>query len=77
MRKNILVTGCAGFIGSAISRKLIDNKYNVFGIDNLSTGKKKNIPKNLKGVNFIINIILILSFVKKFFSVHKSSQLSY
>ena len=50
MRKNILVTGCAGFIGSAISKKLIDNKYNVFGIDNLSTGKKKNIPKNLKFV---------------------------
>ena len=50
MRKNILVTGCAGFIGSAISKKLIDNQYNVFGIDNLSTGKKKNIPKNLKFV---------------------------
>ena len=26
MKKNILVTGCAGFIGSAISKKLIDNK---------------------------------------------------
>ena len=50
MTKNILVTGCAGFIGSAISKKLIDNQYNVFGIDNLSTGKKKNIPKNLKFV---------------------------
>lgn len=48
MKKNILVTGCAGFIGSSISKKLIQNKYNVFGIDNLSTGKKKKIPKEVK-----------------------------
>ncbi len=43
--KNVLVTGGAGFIGSNLVDKLILQKYNVTIIDNLSTGKKKNINK--------------------------------
>jgi UDP-glucuronate 4-epimerase len=35
-KKNYLITGCAGFIGSALSRKLIDNGHNVIGVDNLN-----------------------------------------
>ena len=34
--KNILVTGAAGFIGFHISKRLIENKINVIGIDNLN-----------------------------------------
>ena len=34
MKKNILVTGCAGFIGSALAKKLVEKNYNVYGIDN-------------------------------------------
>ena len=37
----ILVSGAAGFIGSKICKKLIDQKYTVLGIDDLSVGKKK------------------------------------
>ncbi len=44
----ILVTGVAGFIGSKICKKLIENKYTVVGIDDLSNGKKKNIPIGIK-----------------------------
>lgn len=44
--KKILVTGCAGFLGSQISKLLIKHKYKVYGIDNLSTGSKKNLPKS-------------------------------
>ncbi len=32
----ILVTGCAGFIGFHITKKLLSMKYEVFGIDNLN-----------------------------------------
>jgi len=40
-----LVTGGAGFIGSAISQKLIDKGHEVYIIDNLTTGFIHNIPK--------------------------------
>tara|TARA_B100000401_G_C52670935_1_gene654852 strand:- start:10 stop:927 length:918 start_codon:yes stop_codon:yes gene_type:complete len=52
---NILITGVAGFIGSHIARRFIDEGFNVIGIDNLSSGKEENIPKE---VNFF-NIDLI------------------
>ncbi len=41
----ILITGGAGFIGSNLAAKLIKEGYKVFIIDNLSSGKKENIPK--------------------------------
>lgn len=34
--KDILITGGAGFIGSNLALKLIDNGYNITVIDNLS-----------------------------------------
>ena len=39
-----LVTGGAGYIGSTVSNLLLDNGHQVYIIDNLSTGLKKNIP---------------------------------
>ena len=33
---NILLTGCAGFIGYHLSLKLLDKGYRVIGIDNLN-----------------------------------------
>lgn len=40
---NILVTGGAGFIGSHIVDRYIEEGYKVIIVDNLSTGYKKNI----------------------------------
>lgn len=40
-----LVTGGAGFIGSAVTTKLINQGHKVYIIDNLNTGFKFNIPK--------------------------------
>ena len=45
-----LVTGAAGFIGSAIATRLISVGHDVWTIDNLSTGYEANIPD---GVFFI------------------------
>jgi len=44
MKKNILVTGCAGFIGFHVSETFLKKKFTVFGIDNLN----KYYDKNLK-----------------------------
>ena len=48
--KTFLVTGAAGFIGSALARYLVNNGNQVITIDNLSTGFEKSIPD---GVTFI------------------------
>jgi UDP-glucuronate decarboxylase len=41
----VLLTGAAGFLGSHISKKLIDNNHEVIGLDDLSTGSIKNIEQ--------------------------------
>ena len=41
----ILLTGAAGFLGSHISKKLIDNNHEVIGLDDLSTGSTNNIEQ--------------------------------
>jgi len=43
-----LVTGGAGFIGSNLVDKLIENGWGVIVLDDLSTGKSKNINSNAK-----------------------------
>ena len=35
-RNKILVTGCAGFIGMHLCKKLLELNYNVIGIDSLN-----------------------------------------
>lgn len=55
-----LVTGGAGFIGSAVINKLIQNGHNVVTIDNLSTGIISNIPENcefIKGNDYDEEVI--------------------
>ena len=48
---NVLITGVAGFIGSNIAKRFIDEGYKVIGIDNLHNGKIKNIPKEVDFIN--------------------------
>lgn len=57
-----LVTGGAGFIGSIISKKLLFLGNKVTIIDNLSTGKKSNIPSQ---ANFIEGDLSKLKTIKK------------
>jgi UDP-glucuronate decarboxylase len=41
--KRILVTGAAGFLGSFLCERLVNAGHHVLGIDNFSTGRKRNI----------------------------------
>jgi UDP-glucose 4-epimerase len=49
-KKRVLVTGVAGFIGSHMADGLMAKGFEVIGLDNMSTGEKRNIPK---GITFI------------------------
>lgn len=47
-----VVTGAAGFIGSHLVDRLIEDGHDVIGIDNLSTGAKENLLTHLNGDSF-------------------------
>ena len=75
----ILVTGCAGFIGSHLCEKLVKQKYKVVGIDNLSNGKISNLSsikdnKNFEFIKADINNLNILS--KNLFKIDKICHLA-
>lgn len=52
MKKRILVTGGAGFIGSHLCERLIQQGHNVLCLDNLFTGSKDNILHLLNNPQF-------------------------
>ena len=50
--RKALVTGAAGFLGSHLCRRLLDDGYEVTALDNLFTGTKKNIEMLLDNRRF-------------------------
>jgi len=52
MSKKILVTGGAGFIGSHLCEKLLNEGNEVICVDNFFTGSKKNVTHLLDNNNF-------------------------
>ena len=62
---NILLTGGAGYIGSHICYTLLDLGYSVSTIDNLSTGNKNLIPKEVNHINAdISDVQTVTSLIK-------------
>ncbi len=51
-RKRILITGAAGFLGSHLCDRFIKEDYHVIAMDNLITGRLKNIEHLFKLENF-------------------------
>ena len=52
MNKRILITGGAGFIGSNLCEKLLNDGHKIICIDNLCTGNIKNIEHLFVNANF-------------------------
>ena len=56
----LIVTGCAGFIGSTMVDRLLQLGFKVTGVDNLSTGQQRFLDSATKDPNFeFINLDLI------------------
>ncbi len=53
MKKTILITGGAGFIGSHLCEYFLKNDHKVVCLDNMITGNVKNINKLKKYENFV------------------------
>lgn len=49
----LLLTGCAGFIGSNILEKVLNMGWVVIWLDNLATGHRKHIAPYLSNKNFV------------------------
>ncbi len=52
MKKKVLITGAAGFLGSHLCDRFIKEGYFVYGMDNLITGDLKNIEHLFKNPDF-------------------------
>ena len=53
-KKNILITGGAGFIGSNLCEALLNKDNKVVCFDNFATGKRENIEELSKDANFTL-----------------------
>ena len=76
---NYLITGAAGFIGSAVARNLIYNGHSCVTIDNLSTGRVENVPDGcrfIKGDVFDPHILTSIENYKFDAIIHLAGQSS-
>lgn len=64
--KRILVTGGAGFLGSHLTQRLLDEGNEVIVVDNLFTGSKKNIApfRNHPNFEFILHDVTFPLYVE-------------
>jgi len=52
LKERVLVTGAAGFIGSHLTERLLNDGHEVIGLDNLSTGNPDNLKPFEDNPNF-------------------------
>jgi UDP-glucose 4-epimerase len=79
-RSTILITGIAGFIGSHIAGLLLEEGHAVAGLDDLSSGRLKNVPE---GAEFFKTDLCDASGVREAFEktrppfvIHHAAQVS-
>ncbi|RYM31496.1 SDR family oxidoreductase [Brumimicrobium glaciale] len=52
MRKRVLITGAAGFLGSHLCERFVKDDYHVIAMDNLITGRLSNLEHLMPKENF-------------------------
>src|ERR671932_726473 len=60
-RGRVLITGGAGFIGSHLSERLLDAGWEVFALDDLSTGSYENVAHLKERPDFHLVVDSVLS----------------
>ena len=77
LKEKILVTGCAGFIGMHLSKALLEQGYDVIGVDNLNSYYDVKLKKNrlmiLEKYEFFNFIKLDISIKEDLESVFKNN----
>ena len=63
-KMRILITGGAGFLGSHLSEKLLDQDHDVLALDNFYTGNKANISQLLVHPKLASIISRVCAYVK-------------
>lgn len=63
-QKKILITGAAGFLGSHLCDRFVNENYFVIGMDNFITGDKKNIQHLKSNPNFLFVEHDVTEFIK-------------
>src|SRR3954451_13525398 len=69
--KSVLITGGAGFIGSHLSELLLEGGWEVFALDDLSTGSERNVAhlRDRRDFHLVVDSVLKSSVVNEL--VHK------
>ena len=58
--KKVLITGVAGFIGSHVAKRFLIEGYEVFGVDDLSTGNIQNVPERVSFIEGNLSEIKVI-----------------
>ncbi|MEM1610502.1 MAG: NAD-dependent epimerase/dehydratase family protein [Sulfolobales archaeon] len=66
----ILVTGCAGFLGSWLTEAIVRGGGEVTCVDNLSTGSRKNLARLEGKIDFIVDDVSKAPFKKYNIIIH-------
>ena len=67
MAKSVLITGGAGFIGSHLAELLLDDGWEVFVLDDLSTGSERNVAhlRERRDFHLVVDSVLKASVVNE------------
>ena len=74
----VLITGVAGFIGSRIAKKFIEENHEVFGVDDLSMGKLSNVNPKIHFLKYDLSDRKVIDLLPKEcdFILHLAGQSS-